>query len=112
MNTRKEPRANRRLASRKSCQLAVQYLSKGHWHPATAVDLSRIGCRLRLGETLVRTARLTVAIDCSCDDNGAPLHAEVEGHVVWTRLEGLSYQCGIQFDKDVPELQAIVDILQ
>jgi hypothetical protein len=111
MNTRKEPRANRRHASRKSCQLAVQYLSKGHWHPATAVDLSRIGCRLRLGESLARAARISVAIECSCD-GGAPLQAEVEGHVVWCRLEGLSYQCGIQFDKDIPELEAIVDILQ
>ena len=44
------PRTNRRLTARKACLLTVRYRTAKDWHPATCMDLSREGCRLRLGQ--------------------------------------------------------------
>jgi len=101
--------ANRRLSARFTCRLAVSYSTGAEWHPATGMDLSTNGCRLRLGEDLPRASRLKVRFERPGSEAEAIL-AELAGIVIWSRLEGLSYQVGVQFDVDRenPELQRML----
>jgi hypothetical protein len=104
-------RTNRRLTARIACQLTVSYRTTKDWHPATAMDLSRNGCRLRLGEDLARDAAVTVRATHPGKDGGPGLAADIDGHVIWSRLEGLSHQVGIQFDSDPQELHEVLAAL-
>lgn len=90
--------SNRRLTARTACLLTVRYRAKDGWHPSTAMDLSRGGCRIRLGEDLSRGSKLTVAFETPLKDGARSLAVEVAGMVMWCRLEGLSYQAGILFE--------------
>jgi hypothetical protein len=102
------PKGNRRLVSRRTCLLSASYQVKSQWHPATAMDLSRRGCRLRLGENLSREARVTVQLECARPGVEAePRRLLAEGSVVWSRREGLSYQCGILFIEDQPQVEEL-----
>jgi hypothetical protein len=91
--------SNRRLTARWACGLAAFYQVKEHWRPTTAMDVSRLGCRLRVGESLARGTAVNVRLECvdKTTPEGKPRRIEVAGKVVWSRLEGLSYQCGIHF---------------
>jgi hypothetical protein len=104
------PRSNRRLTARRACKLTVRYRGGDDgWHPATAMDLSHKGCRLRLGEDLARGKALTVAFETPEGDKGvAPIEVEVGGAVIWSRREGLSYQAGIHFEEAPPALSTIL----
>lgn len=105
-------RVNRRLTARRACQLQAAYRAETNFHPATAMDVSRNGCRLRLGEELSRGLRVTVRFSQPAPtDNGLPLSAEVPGDVIWSRLEGLSYQAGIHFPDDSPSLLELLAML-
>jgi len=99
---------NRRVISRKACLLTVMYRTTEAWHPATAMDLSQHGCRLRLGEDLARGTKLTVQLESPELEGIRPCQVEVEGNVIWSRLEGLSYQVGIHFTNSPWELEVIV----
>jgi hypothetical protein len=102
------PRSNRRLTARRACKLTVRYRSEQGqgWHPATAMDLSQKGCRLRLGEDLERGTDVSVAFETP--EGGEPIEVEIPGQIIWSRREGLSYQIGIHF-AEVPEaLSAIL----
>jgi len=101
-------RSNRRVTARKACLLTVRYRSQGEWHPATAMDLSPHGCRLRVGEDLPRGKGVHVAFEAPLKDGARVAAVEVEGLVMWSRLEGLSYQAGLHFD-GVPD--ALLDVL-
>lgn len=90
-------RPNRRLEARHACRLTVRYRSTRDWHPATAMDLSSAGCRLRLGEALRAGSDLTVTLERLLTDGAAALSVEVPGVVMWSRPEGLSHQAGVQF---------------
>ena len=48
MSETSAPRTNRRLTARHACHLTVRYRLGPDWHPATAMDLSMRGCRVRL----------------------------------------------------------------
>jgi hypothetical protein len=103
-------RANRRLSARVACRLTVSYSTGAEWHPAMGMDLSSQGCRLRLGEDLKRGSSLRVHIEHPAPD-GATLKAEVEGTIIWSRLEGLSYQAGIHFTSQEPAIDTILSTL-
>ncbi len=91
-------RPNRRITARIACRLTIAYAtSPGEWRPATAMDLSRLGCRLRTGEDLERDKKVDVRVEFRVADEPA-LSVDAVGTVMWSRLEGLSYQTGIQFD--------------
>jgi hypothetical protein len=90
-------RPNRRLEARRACLLTVRYRRKKDWRPATAMDISTAGCRLRLGEDLATGSELTVMLERPADEGATPASVEVPGVVMWSRLEGLSHQAGIQF---------------
>jgi hypothetical protein len=91
-------RPNRRLEARHACRLTVRYRNKKDWRPATAMDLSSVGCRLRLGEDLSTGSELTVLLERPVAAGAAAaLSVEVPGVVMWSRLEGLSHQAGISF---------------
>ena len=112
MSNGTDPRhVNRRLAARVACHLTVQYRSGSTWRPATAMDLSVRGCRLRLGEDLVRTSDVSVLIEHPGKDGGSPLRAEVKGNIIWSRHEGLSHQAGIQFTSEPEGLHEILRVL-
>jgi hypothetical protein len=105
------PRSNRRLTARRACHLTVRYRSEDDWHPAMALDMSRNGCRLRLGEDLPRGLGLIVRIEHAGPAGSGPLEAEVPGRVIWSRPEGLSYQAGIQFGGDSTSLNQLLSAL-
>lgn len=86
------------------------YASSQDWRPATAMDLSIRGCRLRLGEALANGMALTVRFERD-RAVGQALRATVIGIVAWNRLEGLSYQAGIHFPQDSSDLARIIDHL-
>jgi hypothetical protein len=102
---------NRRLTARVVCQLTVLYRAGRDWHPATAMDLSRAGCRVRLGEDLERGTSVTVRVDHPGKEGAPGLSAEVAGTVIWSRFEGLSHQAGVHFDGDSPALLEILSSL-
>jgi hypothetical protein len=103
-------RTNRRLTARRACHLIVRYRTGKEWHPATALDLSRNGCRIRCGEELVRGGPVRLAFEAPLRDGAQALSVEAPGTVIWTRLEGLSYQAGVHFaDDDSAELQDILN---
>lgn len=95
-------RTNRRLTARHACHLTVRYRLGANWHPATAMDLSMSGCRLRLGEDLPRETTVVVAFESQRGGPGPALEVEVPGGVIWSRREGLSFQVGIHF-QDAPD---------
>jgi hypothetical protein len=101
------PRSNRRLTARRACKLTVKYRSGEGWHPATAMDLSHKGCRLRLGEDLARGGEVTVVFETP-DAGGAGLEVAVPGQVIWSRREGLSHQAGIHFADPPSALSTIL----
>lgn len=104
-------RTNRRLQARHACRLIVRYRSGQDWVPATAMDLSAEGCRLRLGEDLATGAELTVLLERLVSDGVSALSVEVPGVVMWSRLEGLSHQAGIQFRGEPEGLHDILRAL-
>ena len=79
------------------------------WHPATAMDLSNRGCRLRVGEDLARGAAVTVLFEAAAHEGSKALETELTGIVIWSRREGLSYQVGVQFDDSTEALNDILN---
>ena len=104
-------RSNRRLTARHACQLTVRYRSEQDWHPATAMDLASNGCRLRLGEELARGTVVSVVFELPLRDGSRALAGEVPGTVIWSRIEGLSRQAGIQFPDPPDALQELIGSL-
>jgi hypothetical protein len=104
-------RTNRRLSARRACRLNVRYRADSDWHPATAMDLSVQGCRLRVGEDLPRGGQLTVAFESLLGPGATSLEVEVPGTIMWSRREGLSFQAGIQFLQSPGGLQDILTAL-
>jgi len=90
-------RSNRRITSRRACLLVVRYRAESEWRPATAMDISPHGCRLRVGEDLVKGKTVTVLFEAPLRDGAQAAAVEVPGAVQWSRLEGLSYQAGVHF---------------
>jgi len=101
-------RTNRRLTARHACHFTARYRLGEDWHPATAMDLSLRGCRLRLGEDLPREAAVVVAFE-SAPVDGRTLEVEVAGAVIWSRREGLSFQSGIHFQDSPDVLEQILN---
>jgi hypothetical protein len=102
-------RTNRRLTARHACHFTARYRLGEDWHPATAMDLSLRGCRLRLGEDLARGAAVSVALEAPRASEGRAAEVEVAGLVIWSRREGLSYQVGIHFDEAPASLEQILN---
>jgi hypothetical protein len=103
-------RPNRRITARIACRLSVTYAAApGEWRPATAMDLSRLGCRLRTGEDLPRDNKVSVRVEFRMADEPT-LTVDGIGTVMWTRLEGLSHQVGIQFDTEPEGLSDLLGI--
>jgi hypothetical protein len=101
-------RSNRRITARKACLLTVRYRANGAWRPATAMDLSPYGCRLRVGEDIPRGASVAVVFEVPVRDGAQTPAVEVPGKAIWARLEGLSFQVGVHFE-DSP--MALLEIL-
>jgi hypothetical protein len=110
-NAAAQGRSNRRLTARKACLLTVRYRYKTEWHPTTAMDLSPHGCRLRVGEDLPRGHEVTVAFEAPLKDGARAAAVEVSGLVMWSRLEGLSYQAGLHFETVPDDLLEVLGAL-
>jgi hypothetical protein len=98
---------NLRRGARLTCHLQARYRVGREWHAATAVDAGPNGCRLRVGEALRQGAAITVVLGSHLAAH-ARGDVEAAGTVIWTRLEGLSYQAGIHF---AAEPEGIRDLL-
>ena len=96
---------DRRSATRRACLLGARYRVTTAWHPATLVDLSARGCRLRIGEDLPRGAAVRVELK----GQGPAAAVDLTGLVVWCRLEGLSHQAGVHFDDAPGDLMDLLD---
>ncbi len=101
-------RTDRRVATRHACQIQVDYRAAQEWRRATAMDVSPRGCRLRLGESLSHGGVVWVRFRPAASPDAAARTVSVEGRVVWTRLEGLSYQAGLHFAEDSAELAELI----
>jgi hypothetical protein len=86
----------------------VRYRQREDWHPALAMDLSFRGCRLRLGEDLARGSSVVVVFEMPAKGGGPVQAVELEARVIWSRLEGLSYQAGMLFLSEPPALHEIL----
>jgi len=95
---------DRRSTTRRACLLGARYRLASSWHPATLVDLSARGCRLRIGEDLPRGAAVRVELA----PKGPARPVELTGSVVWCRLEGLSHQAGVHFDQPPDDLMELL----
>ena len=104
-------RNNRRITARKACLLKVSYRANGDWRPATAMDLSPYGCRLRVGEDIARGARVAVVFETPIQDGARTASVEVPGTAIWARLEGLSFQVGVHFGDPSMGLLEILSVL-
>jgi hypothetical protein len=104
-------RSNRRITARKACLLTVRYRGDGDWRPATAMDLSPYGCRLRVGEDIPRGAAVSVIFEAPIQDGARTPSVEVPGTAMWARLEGLSYQVGVHFEDSPMGLLEILSVL-
>lgn len=71
------------------------------------MDLSLLGCRLRLGERLQRGQKIRVILERIGSEES--VQVDVPGEVVWSRLEGLSHQVGIRFLKEAPDIEALLN---
>jgi hypothetical protein len=103
------PRTNRRISARRACLLTVRYRFGKAWHPATALDVSADGCRLRLGEDIARGISISVLFETPLRDGATALSAEASGVVTWSRPEGLSHSVGIQFGAVAPGLYELIE---
>ncbi len=103
------PLSERRVTARLAHHLQVDYRAAQDWRRATTMDLSVHGCRLRVGEDLARGSRVHVRFTRGTGETA--IVAIVEGVVVWTRLEGLSYQAGIHFPTGDPALAELIAAL-
>jgi hypothetical protein len=104
-------RSNRRITSRRACLLVVRYRAESEWRPATAMDISPHGCRLRIGEDLSKGNGVTVLFEAPLRDGAQATAVEVPGRVQWSRLEGLSYQAGVHFAGAPDQLLEILGAL-
>jgi hypothetical protein len=104
-------RENRRLTARRACLLIVRYRLDKHWHPATVLNLSATGCRLRLGQDLPLNTAVSVLFETPLQDGATAASAEVQGTVTWSRLEGLSHQVGIQFSSDARPVERLLSAI-
>ena len=102
-------RANRRLTARRACHLQAAYRpADGVWHPATAMDVSPRGCRLRVGQELARGGSLAVRFTAPAGLGITPRQVEVPAEVIWARLEWLSFQAGLHFPVERAELAELL----
>lgn len=104
-------RHNRRITARRACLLTVRYRINGDWRPATAMDLSPYGCRLRVGEDIDRGVAMAVVFEAPLRDGVRAAAVEVPGTTIWARLEGLSFQVGVHFAGQPDGLLDILSIL-
>jgi len=104
-------RANRRLTARKACLLSVRYRTTGAWHPATALDLSLGGCRLRVGEDLEPGTPIEVSLETNPPGGGAKASADVGGAVSWCHVDGLSRSAGIHFGPAPTDLERLLSAI-
>jgi len=102
---------NRRVTARRACRLGVRYRLKNDWHPATAMDLSLRGTRLRVGEDLDRGSVVRVLFELPLRDGAALPSVEVGAAVIWSRVEGLSHQVGLLFEDDPKALEEVMRAL-
>jgi len=104
-------RSNRRITARKACLLTVRYRAEGDWRPASAMDLSPYGCRLRVGEDIPRGAQVKVIFEAPIQDGTRTPSVEVPGTAMWARLEALSFQVGVHFEDSPMGLLEILSLL-
>jgi hypothetical protein len=108
-------RTNRRRRSRRACALAVEYrvgrAALGGWRPAEVLDLTAVGCRLRIGEPLAKDTKLRLRFAALLADGAKSASLEAAASVQWTRAASLGRHVGLRFEKAPAGLNGILAAL-
>jgi hypothetical protein len=91
--------ANRRERSRRACMLAVEYRagSAGPWREASVLDLTLVGCRLRVEEELAPDAAVALRFAALLEDGVRSASLEAAATVQWCRGRAASRELGLRF---------------
>lgn len=100
--------AERRRLRRLACMLTVHYRVGERWHPAAVLDLSKHGCRLRVGEDLENGREVQLRFEAPLRDGARAVSLEVAAVVMWCRQDGLSRRTGMRFSASPVGLDEIL----
>jgi hypothetical protein len=106
---------NRRRSARLACMLVVEYRpgtgAAAFWRPASVLDLTLVGCRLRVGEDLASGSPVALRFDALLEDGVKSTSIDASATVLWCRVEGLSRQVGLKFAATPAGLNEILGAL-
>ena len=107
--------ADRRRAPRTFCLLVVRYRASGdaggEWRPASVLDLTQGGCRLRAGRPPLAET-LEVRFEALLHDGAKSATIEAPSRVTWSRPLGHSaVELGLEFSSPPEGLSEILDLL-
>lgn len=96
-------RSNRRRKARFACLLVVQYRPRkgtaSPWRPASVLDLTDAGCRLRIAEALAGGTRLLLRFEALLRDGVKSAETEAPATVMWCRPHGrFSHELGLELE--------------
>ena len=91
--------SERRRAPRSFCLLVVRCRGAAEeWQPASALDITESGCRLRVGQQPAAGARLELRFEALLHDGAKSSTIEVPARVTWCRpLQGAAAEIGVEF---------------
>jgi hypothetical protein len=104
----------RRRRSRTSCLLVVRCRAAADdWQPASALDLTAAGCRLRVGREPPEGAPLELRFEALLHDGAKSSTIEVPARVTWRRpLPGSGAEIGVEFLASPTGLSEILGVLE
>jgi len=104
----------RRRRSRSFCLLAVRCRAAGDdWQPASVLDLTASGCRLRVTRQPQASARMELRFEALLHDGAKSATIEVPARVTWCRpLQGDAAEIGAEFLEPPEGLSEIVGALE
>lgn len=108
---------NRRRKARFACLLVVQYRlradSASPWRPASVLDLTDAGCRLRIAEELAGGTPLLLRFETLLRDGVKSAQTEAPASVMWCRPHGrFSHEVGLEFAGVPAQLNEILGALE
>jgi len=107
---------NRRRKPRSACLLVVRYRRRADetsaWLPASVLDLTDAGCRLRIDEDLAAGTPLLLRLEALLRDGVKSATVETPAAVMWCRpQDGSSYELGLELAAAPAELNEILGAL-
>lgn len=109
-------RIDRRRTDRLACMLVVQYrpadAESFPWQPASVLDLTEIGCRLRIAEEFAAGTPLLLRFDALLRDGVKNATLEAAAAVAWCHPRvAASHEVGLRFGGPPAGLSEILSAL-